>query len=466
MILDELRQIPLLADLTEEDLERLYGMAKTISIPSGELVLQEGDPGDSLYVVLDGELEVTKRHGRQEVLLATYKAGQFFGEMALLEQAPRSASVRTLSESRLLMISQTAFQTLLSCSPSAPLKILRTVTSRLRSTESMLIQNEKMAALGTLAAGLAHELNNPAAAIQRSTAQLRDTLAERERLAAELTTLVNDPHQKETLGALQEQSVKGAASPPPFDPLTLNEQEYLLQEWLEDHSVGQAWELAPVLVSSGWERRELERLAEQFSPERLPVVVRWLAANSSIYSLLDEVAKSAEAMSEIVKAVKTYSYLDQAPIQEVDVRESLENTLVLLRPKIKAGVSIKRDYADDVPRIEAYGSELNQVWTNILDNAIYAMQSRGELALHTCARDSDVIVEIVDNGPGIPSELQRRIFEPFFTTKAPGVGTGLGLHIAYNIVVHKHHGRIEVSSRPGETRFQVLLPVRLAKSTS
>lgn len=464
-MLDEIRHVPLLADLSEEDLEQLFQMAETVSIPAGQLVLQEGDSGDSLFVVLDGELEVTKRHGRQEVLLAVYKAGQFFGEMALLEQAPRSASVRTLRESRLLLISQAAFQTLLSCSPSAPLKILHTVTSRLRSTESMLIQNEKMAALGTLAAGLAHELNNPAAAIRRSAAQLRDTLAERERLAAELTTLTNDTHQKETLSALQAATIKRTATPPPYDPLTLSDQEDQLLEWLEDHSVGQAWELAPVLVSSGWERGELERLAARFSPVQLPVVVRWLAANSSVYDLLEEVGTSAEAMSEIVKAVKTYSYLDQAPIQEVDVRDSLENTLVLLRPKIKAGVSIKRDYAD-VPRIEAYGSELNQVWTNIIDNAIDAMQSQGELTLHTRARDGDVIVEIVDNGPGIPSELQPRIFEPFFTTKAPGVGTGLGLHIAYNIVVHKHHGQIQVASKPGETSFRVLLPVRLARSNT
>src|SRR5215210_2540915 len=466
VMLDELRQVPLLADLSEEDLEQLYQMAETVSIPAGQLVLQEGDSGDSLFVVLDGELEVTKRHGRQEVLLAVYKAGQFFGEMALLEQAPRSASVRTLRESRLLVISQVAFQTLLSCSPSAPLKILHTVTSRLRSTESALIQNEKMAALGTLAAGLAHELNNPAAAIRRSAAQLRDALSERDRLAAQLHSLATDQHQQVSLVALQEDIAERKTTEPVHDPLALSEREDELQEWLEDHGVGEDWELAPVLVASGWDRDELEGVAERFSSTQLPIVVRWLGASSSIYGLLEEVGKSAEAMSEIVKAVKTYSYLDQAPIQEVDVIESLENTLVLLRPRIDAGISITRDYADDVPRIEAYGSELNQVWTNLIDNAIDAIAGQGELTLRTYTKDSDVIVEIIDNGPGIPSELQPRIFEPFFTTKAPGAGTGLGLHIAYNIVVHKHHGKIEVTSEPGETHFRVVLPVRLARSNT
>jgi signal transduction histidine kinase len=461
LILDELRQIPLLADLSKEDLEQLYQMAETVSIPAGQRVLQEGDPGDSLYVVLDGELEVTKRQGSQDVLLALYEPGQFFGEMALLEQTPRSASVRTLRESTLLVISQVAFQTLLSCNASAPLRILHTVTSRLRSTESALIQNEKMAALGTLAAGLAHELNNPAAAIRRSAAQLGDALAERGRLEARLHSLATDPPQRESLAAMQEEIVERKATAPVYDPLALSEQEDELQEWLEDHGVGEAWELAPVLVSSGWDSNELERLAEPFSPAQLPVVVRWLGATSSVYGLLEEVGQSAETMSEIVKAFKTYSYLDQAPIQDVDVVESLENTLVLLRPRITAGVDITRDYADDVPRIEAYGSELNQVWTNLIDNAIDAIAGQGELTLRAFTAESVVTVEVIDDGPGIPPEIQPRIFEPFYTTKAPGVGTGLGLHIAYNIVVHKHRGQLQVASKPGETCLRVVLPIRL-----
>jgi signal transduction histidine kinase len=465
-MLDELRKIPLFADLSEEDLERLYQMAETVSFPAGQLVLREGDQGDSLFVVLTGELEVTKRQGSQDILLALYKPGQFFGEMALLEQAPRSASVRTLQEGRLLVISQAAFQTLLSCSPAAPLKILRTVTSRLRSTESALIQNEKMAALGTLAAGLAHELNNPAAAITRSAAQLRDALAERDRLAARLHSLATDQHQKESLGILQEEVAERKITAPPDDPLTLCELEDGLQEWLEDRGVDEAWELAPALVASGWDKDELERLAERFSPTQVLVLVSWLGAGSSVYGLLEEVRQSAEAMSEIVKAVKTYSYLDQAPIQDVDVIENLENTLVLLRPKITAGINITRDYADDVPRIEAYGSELNQVWTNLIDNAIDAIAGQGELTLRAFTAESVVTVEVIDDGPGIPPEIQPRIFEPFYTTKAPGVGTGLGLHIAYNIVVHKHRGQLQVASKPGETCLRVVLPIRLSANNA
>ena len=465
MTLDELRRVSLFADLSDEDLEQLYAMSRTVSVNPGELLFEEGSPGDALYVILDGELEVTRRQDPQDVLLAVRRTGEFIGEMSLLDQAPRSASVRALRESRLLEINHAAFQTLLSRSPSASSKMLHTVTSRLRSTESMLVQNEKLAALGTLAAGLAHELNNPAAAIRRSAPQLRDALSEWQRMAIELGAF-SDPRQARVVDALQEETVRRAAAPVLSDPISLSDREDELQDWLEDQGVEPAWELAPALVSIGWDKEELERATEAFSTAQQAVVLRWLAAGSSVYGLLGEVGTSAGAISDIVKAVKTYSYLDQAPIQEVDVKESLETTLIILRPKIKEGIRVTRHYADEVPCIEAYGSELNQVWTNIIDNAIDAMQGEGELVLRTYTKDGEVVVEIIDDGPGIPPGVQRRIFEPFFTTKGPGVGTGLGLHIAYNIIFHKHRGEIQVASSPGETRFRVVLPIRLARSNS
>jgi len=325
------------------------------------------------------------------------------------------------------------------------------------------VQNEKMAALGTLAAGLAHELNNPAAAIQRGAAQLRDALSEWQRTTIELGA-ISDPRQIRVVDSLQEETLRRAAAPLLSDPISLSDQEGELQDWLEDQGVEPAWEFAPALVSFGWNREELEQATEVFSTAQQAVVLRWLAASSSVNGLLREVGTSAGAISEIVKAVKSYSYLDQAPIQEVDIKESLETTLIILRPKIKTGISITRDYADEVPRIEAYGSELNQVWTNIIDNALGAMQGEGELVLRTYTKDGNVVVEIIDDGPGIPLVTQPRIFDPFFTTKDPGAGTGLGLHIAYNIVVHKHRGQIRVASKAGLTRFRVVLPVRLARS--
>jgi signal transduction histidine kinase len=458
---DFLRRLPLFADLSEEDLDQLYQMAELVSIQAGELLMVEGDPGDALYIVLDGMFEVSKRSGQQEVVIAACKPGEVLGEMSLLDQAPRSASVRALTNSQLLKISQATFERLLAWSSSAALSILHTVTARLRNTEAMLRQSEKMAALGTLAAGLAHELNNPAAAARRSAAQLGEGLTEWQRLTVELDTLDLDPHQTETVNVLRGEIVRRVASPTSLDPLTRSDRESEVQTWLEDRGLEEVWDLAPTLVTFGWDLNALEKLADDFSDAQLPVVVQWLGTGGSIYALLDEVGKSAERISEIVKAVKTYSYLDQAPIQEVNVHDGLENTLVILRHKLTPGVNVTRDYAADLPRIEAYASELNQVWTNIIDNAIDAMQGQGELVVRTYPTDSHVAVEICDNGPGIPPEIQSRIFDPFFTTKPPGIGTGLGLHIAYNIVVQKHHGQIRVTSKPGATCFQVTLPVEL-----
>jgi signal transduction histidine kinase len=464
MIADFLRRLPMFAGMSNEDLDRLVEMADPVTVQAGECLIEEGTPGGSAYVILDGEFEILKRSGQQDVVIAVRGSGEVIGEISLIDQAPRTASVRALRESHLLMISQESFQQLLNTSPSATLAILHTVIARVRNTESAMRQNEKMASLGTLAAGVAHELNNPAAAIQRSAAQMHDALAKLQRWSAQLTKLELEPWQVITVNKLRAEMAERATMPVSIDLLTRSDRENELLDWLESRGVQEAWDLAPVLVMYGWEAGSLKALCGGFSDEALRIVLSWLGAGYTVYALLDEVSKGAERISEIVKAVKTYSYLDQAPVQNVDVHEGLENTLVILKHKLKQGVKVTRDYAADLPRIEAYASELNQAWTNIIDNAVDAMEGRGELLLRTYRKGNDyVVVEIADNGPGIPEEIQARIFEPFFTTKPPGVGTGLGLHITYNIIVNKHRGQVKVTSRPGMTCFQVTLPVQLSK---
>ncbi|HEX8218523.1 MAG TPA: ATP-binding protein [Chloroflexia bacterium] len=457
-----LEKLPLFAGLPEREMDLLVRMAEPATVKAGQVLMEEGTPGDALYVIIDGEMEVIKRSGKQSLVLGVRKTGEVLGEMALIEQVPRMATVRALRDSQVLGISQNGFHQLIAGNPQAVNAILRTFITRLRSTESLLVQNEKMASLGTLAAGLAHELNNPAAAVRRSSDRLKEVFAEWQRLAAEIDLLDLGPEQSRKLAELRTGMDERASTNLMLDPLTRSDREDELQTWLEEHEVEQAWELAPTLVSFGWEPGELEELAGAFTGEQLPVIVRWLAAGNSAFSLLDEVSKGATRISEIVKAVKTYSYLDQAPIQEVDVHEGLENTLVILRHKLK-NVKVNREYAPSLPKIEAYASELNQVWTNLIDNAIDAMKGEGEITVRTYARPDNVVVEIMDNGPGIPEEVQQRIWEPFFTTKAPGVGTGLGLHIVYNIIADKHRGQAQVESRPGMTCFQVTLPLRLAR---
>lgn len=458
-----IRRLPLFSGLAEEDLGRLVDMAEPISLRQGEVLMEEGSAGDAFYVALDGEVEVTKRSDQREVLLAVRGAGEVLGELALLSQKPRTASVRATSESHLLKISKEAFLNLLTSSRSATLAMLHTVVERLNNTQIMLQQSEKMAALGTLSAGLAHELNNPAAAAKRSAGQLTEEITHWMRLAATRDAANLDARQKEIINQLRDEIVARTVSPAKLDPLTRSDHESELQDWLDEKNVPDGWQYAPTLVSYGWDKRTLEELSRSFSSEQSAVVVPWLAVGCTIYALLYEISHSAERLSEIVKSIKSYSYMDQAPVQNVDVHEGLENTLVILRHKLKEGVKVTREFAPDLPHIEAYGSELNQVWTNIIDNAIDAMKGQGEIKLKTHVQNDCIVVEIIDNGPGMPAEVQAHIFEPFFTTKGPGVGTGLGLHISHNIIVHKHRGEIKVTSKPGETTFQVKLPIQLKR---
>ncbi len=336
--------------------------------------------------------------------------------------------------------------------------MIRTVTGRLRSTESLLREREKLAALGTLSAGLAHELNNPAAAVQRSSGLLRAALDRWGAATRELARVVIDARRAAVAGELGQQIAALAGAGISADPLEVGDRADDLERYLESHGVAGASELATTLAAGGWTPAHLRPADEAFPGAALGAVVEWIASLSEVHALVDEVGMGARRISEIVKAVKDYSYMDQAPVQQVDVTVGIDNTLVILRPKLKGGIEVVRDYEPGLPAIEAFGSELNQVWTNLLDNAADAMDGHGRIRIHAFARDSDLVVEICDDGPGMPPEVRDRIFEPFYTTKPPGSGTGLGLHIAHN-VIGRHGGRIEVRSRPGETCFEVSLPI-------
>jgi len=457
---DFLKKVPLFADLPDGDLEQLCRWVEDVTLDPGEVLFEEGSEGDRAYVVRDGELEIIKHDAaNREVLLAVLESGEILGEMSLLENTPRTASVRARTQTTLLAIRPEQLDQLFDSSPSAARSMLHTVTARWRATESMLRQSEKMAQLGTMSAGMAHELNNPAAAAQRGAAQLEDGVSTMQQAQLKFVGLNLSDEQFSQLAPLDQRAEEAASNPSDLDSLARSDLEYELETWLEDAGFSEVWDLAPSLANMHYAPGELSALAEKFSEEQLPAVLEWVIASYNVYSLLEEIKQGAGRISEIVKSLKTYVYLDQGPVQEVDVHEGLDNTLVLMRGKLKGGITVHREYGENVPRIEAYGSELNQVWTNLIDNAADAMDGQGTLTIRTSSEGNEVIVEIEDNGPGIPPEIVGKIFDPFFTTKAVGKGTGLGLNITYNIIRQKHRGDISVQSEPGSTRFIVRLPI-------
>jgi len=454
--LDLIQQVPLFADLTREECEALCRSSERVNAKPGDLIIAEGTPGESMYIVLSGELEVTKRDGDQDIVLASRKTGEFLGEMSLLEQAPRSASVRAVTPSELLAIGPEAFHNLLKQRPSAATTVLRTVAGRLRSTEASLVQADKLASLGTLAAGLAHELNNPAAAIQRSIGTLEEAVAAWHRKTLELNALGLSPDEWRRTQDI-EKTLVGVRPAAPSSRV-----ESKLTDRLDAIGVVDSWEAGPALAALGWTADDLDARSMGLTRPHLAPILGWIASGATVQQLMAEIATSARAISAIVHAVKSYAYLDQAPVQDVDLARSLEDTLMILNHKLKQGIEIQRDFAPDLPRIEAYAGELNQVWTNIIDNAIQAMDGKGRLELRLRPLADEVEIRIADSGPGIPPTVAGKVFDPFFTTKAQGVGTGLGLHIAHNIVVNRHRGRIDFTSRPGRTEFRIVLPTHLS----
>jgi signal transduction histidine kinase len=458
-ILPSLRSLPLLAELPPEDLERMARLTARLHVPSGTVVMEEGTEGDGLYILVDGELEVTRREGASGILLAIQGPGTFLGEMSLIEKAPRNATVRALRPSELLVIPAAELNALLAASPAAALTILQTFASRLRSTEASLRQNAKLASLGTLAAGLAHELNNPASALSRSAAALMPAVDELDRCARRIGQLGLGP---DLLARLQE---LGAGAPTDgedvIEPSALNDAEDELIGWLDERGMERPVDLGPPLALCGWTPRRLESALLDFPVAAATPILAWLGARCAVMALADESRTAAGAVSAIVKAVKSNTYLGQAPVQSVDVAEGLESTLLLFRDRWSPRIRVLREYDPALPRIEAYGGELNQVWSNLVENAIQALDGEGTIQVRAGAGRDGVTVEVEDSGPGIPADVLPRIFDPFFTTKPFGSGTGLGLHVAYS-VVRKHRGAISASSRPGRTVFTVHLPLRLA----
>ena len=453
-----LRKIPLFADLPEPDLLRLCTMVQEVRVPAGELLFAEGSEGTRAFIIQQGELEILKTSGGREVLIAVRKPGEVIGEISLLQASPRTASVRARSEAVLLSLEKEQLDELLRTSASALQAMFHTVLSRWRGMEAMLRQSEKMAQLGTLTAGVAHELNNPASAVQRASGQLEPALQDFQRACLALSRLELDAVQSQALEAATQRALALSARPPVLEALARSDREGELEAWLEKHGVADPWEQAPLLVNLDYNAAQLDALARSFPTAQLAVILTSLTSTYAVHNLLAEIGTGAGRISQIVKALKTYSYLDQAPVQAVDVREGLEDTLLILRSKLE-GISVRREYAPDLPRIQGHGSELNQVWTNLIDNAADAVDGKGEIVLRTRREGDFVIVEVQDNGPGIPAEIKDRIFDPFFTTKPVGQGTGLGLDISYNIVVNKHRGDIKVNSEPGETVFEVWLPL-------
>ena len=448
--------MPLFAGLTDDQLGCLDG-GQIVEMPKGTVLVSEGERIGLFYVILEGEIRITRTYDRQSILMAVTKAGNYMGETVLLLDIPWLAAARVSKPARLFRLDEEQFWRMMTICHSVAKEIFRSAANRMRNMEGYSQQREKLVSLGTMAAGLAHELNNPAAAARRAAAHLHQTTDRVQLLLCKLSKVLEHENWQHLLNAEQE-ATERLAQATVLDHLTRSDREDLVANWLAARGVPAPWELAPTFVGAGLDSAWLEQLGTKLPAASHVEAFGWLEARLNLKSLISQVEQSTTRIAELVKAIKSYSYMDQSPMLEVDIHEGIESTLTMLGYKLK-NVTLVRAYDHSLPRIMAYGNELNQVWTNLIDNAIDAVSGKGKICIGTCLEDNQLVVEIMDNGTGIPPDIQSRIFEPFFTTKGVGTGTGLGLVISHRIVGDRHGGEIEFESRPGETRFKVRLPL-------
>ena len=449
----DLRRVPQLADLATEVIEWLAEHVEVTEYAPGDVLVQAGAPADRMFIVLEGEF---RRQGDTGMPFRLH-GPQITGMLPYSRLKNYPATAYAVVPSRIATLSTKFFPEMLQKSPELGQRLVEIMSDRIRENTRIVEQQEKLMSLGKLSAGLAHELNNPASAVRRGAESLREAVTRLSEANLRLNHQLLDERQLAALAALEVEWLNCASSSIP-DPLEQSDREQAIADWLDEHGVTESWTIAPNLAEAGLSAGQLEEIAQPFPSNALGDILRRVSYTLLVGSLVDQIENSASRISELVKAIKEYSYMDQGLVQEVDLHQGLESTLVMLRHRLKSGIEVIREYDRTLPRICARPSELNQVWTNLIINAIEAMNGKGELRIRTAREVDFALVEVVDNGSGIAPEIQSRIFDPFFTTKEVGEGTGLGLDIVHRIV-REHSGNVRFESRGGETRFQVRLPL-------
>ncbi|WP_433253770.1 ATP-binding protein [Streptosporangium sp. CA-135522] len=462
---DVLRGLFLFEKLDDEKLEWLASHGEEREFDAGVTIIRQGDPSECFLVLIEGEVVMsTETPAGVVTMTPTSQPGVYAGATSayLGDRAPATYfhSLRATKPSRLFALPAKKYGLMIGQWFPMAVHLLDGVRLGGLAQREIIDRRQRLTALGTITAGLTHELNNPAAAAVRAVGELRDKTRSSRRRLAELTELGISAERLRALIDMQESCAEKATKVPPRSPLEISDAEDELGDALEEAGVDEGWELAPPLVAAGFGPGGLEKVRNAVGNEHLSSAMHWLAEATEISQMLDEVTDATERISSLLASAKQYSQMDRAPYQTVDVRELLESTLTMFRGKIPPGISVATDYDPELPPIPAYAGELNQVWTNLIHNALDAMEGTGTLTVRTrLEHDTTALIEICDTGPGVPEELRERIFEPFFTTKAVGEGTGLGLDISFRIVAGRHGGDLRVESVPGDTRFQVRLPL-------